>query len=79
MRTVIFFQSIVLVWWRVGNIAGSQGNAYKNQGSHFYKTCWQLYQPMQFCLGFSCPTVKGSDEAGDPAMRRGFWGQQLQR
>lgn len=79
MRTVIF-QSIVFLLGRVRNIAGSQGNAYGKQGSRFYKACWQLYQPTQLCLGSSCPTVKGSDEAaGDPAVRGGHWGQRLQR
>ena len=79
MRTAIFFQSTVFLLERARNIAGSQGNAYEKQGSRFYKTCWQLYQPTQFCLGFSCPAVLGSDEAGDPAMRGGLWGQRLQR
>lgn len=45
MRTAIFFQSLVFLLGRVRHIAGSQGNAYEKQGSHFYKTCWQLHQP----------------------------------
>lgn len=37
-------------------------------GLPFLQNCWQLYQPTQFCFGFSCATLKRSDEAGDPAV-----------
>lgn len=50
----------------------------KNRAPTFTKLAGNCTNPV-VPLSFSCRIVKRSDEAGDPAMRGGFGGQELQR